>query len=63
VSAHPEGGHTVVRIRFNSVFPQRPDDVAGEDVVRVAVPDVGTLVNPVEVVGTTRPRLPEEARR
>jgi hypothetical protein len=33
------------------------------DVVSIAIAGVGILVNPVEVVGTARPRISEEAAK
>ena len=53
----------VVLLTGTSIVPPPELTLAAGDVVRIAVPGVGTLVNPVEVVGTARPRVVEEVRR
>jgi 2-dehydro-3-deoxy-D-arabinonate dehydratase len=53
----------VVLLTGTSIVPPPELTLAARDVVRIAVPGVGTLVNPVEVVGTARPRVVEEVRR
>jgi 2-dehydro-3-deoxy-D-arabinonate dehydratase len=53
----------VVLLTGTSIVPPPELTLAAGDVVRIAVPGVGTLVNPVEVVGTRRPRVVEEVRR
>jgi len=53
----------VALLTGTSIVPPPELTLAAGDVVRIAVPGVGTLVNPVEVVGTRRPRMAEEARR
>jgi 2-dehydro-3-deoxy-D-arabinonate dehydratase len=53
----------VVLLTGTSIVPPPELTLAAGDVVRIDIPGVGTLVNPVEVVGTVRPRVAEEARR
>jgi 2-dehydro-3-deoxy-D-arabinonate dehydratase len=52
-----------VLLTGTSIVPPPELTLAAGDVVRIAVPGVGVLVNPVQVVGTARPRVVEEARR
>jgi 2-dehydro-3-deoxy-D-arabinonate dehydratase len=53
----------VVLLTGTSIVPPPELTLAAGDEVRIDVAGVGTLVNPVEVVGTTRPRVVEEVRR
>jgi 2-dehydro-3-deoxy-D-arabinonate dehydratase len=53
----------VVLLTGTSIVPPPDLTLAAGDVVTVSVPGVGTLVNPVEVVGSVRPRIAEEAER
>jgi 2-dehydro-3-deoxy-D-arabinonate dehydratase len=50
----------VVLLTGTSIVPPPELTLAAGDVVEIAVPGVGALVNPVEVVGTARPRVVEE---
>jgi 2-dehydro-3-deoxy-D-arabinonate dehydratase len=52
----------VVLLTGTSIVPPPELTLAAGDVVGITVPGVGSLVNPVEVVGTIRPRVAEEAR-
>jgi 2-dehydro-3-deoxy-D-arabinonate dehydratase len=52
----------VVLLTGTSIVPPPELTLAAGDVVGITVPGVGSLVNPVEVVGMIRPRVAEEAR-
>jgi 2-dehydro-3-deoxy-D-arabinonate dehydratase len=51
----------VVLLTGTSIVPPPDLTLDAGDVVTVSIPGVGTLVNPVEVVGSLRPRISEEA--
>jgi len=53
----------VVLLTGTSIVPPPELTLAGGDVVSIDVAGIGTLVNPVEVVGTARPRISGEGRR
>jgi len=56
----PVGG---VLVTGTSIVPTPELTLAPGDVVAIAVPGVGRLVNRVEVVGAARPRVEEVVRR
>jgi 2-dehydro-3-deoxy-D-arabinonate dehydratase len=52
----------VVLLTGTSIVPPSDLTLAAGDIVTIAIAGVGTLVNPVETVGTSAPHVPWEVR-